>query len=163
LAGNTAATGGVFTAGASAYLLSSGSKAGSTAPYLFTTTNKIISTTNSELALKWSKHLKPMQNTGNLVRSTFGGLAKGAGTALGIGGVGLTLYQYRTDRIGGTETTGDLIMGGVGFIGPPGAAVSASYFLMLKGSKPPETFRNPLIMPNDATRFQMTPRLNLKK
>jgi hypothetical protein len=45
----------------------------------------------------------------------------------GVGAV-VSIYQYGSGQITGTEFTVDMIMTGVGFFGPVGAGISLVYF-----------------------------------
>ncbi|MNK03814.1 hypothetical protein D3C87_216670 [compost metagenome] len=57
-----------------------------------------------------------------------GAILRTAGTAAGIGGLGITVYQALSGQITGKEAAVDAFFGAVGFIGPWGAAISVGYF-----------------------------------
>jgi hypothetical protein len=48
--------------------------------------------------------------------------------SIGVAGGALSIYQYSSGQITGYELSADLIMTGVGFLGPVGAGVSLIYF-----------------------------------
>ena len=54
---------------------------------------------------------------------------KVAGSALGVLSLGVTYMQYREGQIYGTEASIDAAFGVIGFFGPIGAGVSATYFI----------------------------------
>ena len=51
------------------------------------------------------------------------------GAVVGAVSIGATLYEYQQGNISGVEATVDVIMGGVGFLGPVGAGASLLYSL----------------------------------
>jgi len=82
-----------------------------------------------------SEYARPLYRTSLLgsafktsrVASTAKGL-KIAGNALAGLGAAVSIYQYGSGQISGTEFTVDMIMTGVGFFGPVGAGISLVYF-----------------------------------
>lgn len=77
------------------------------------------------------KFIRGVQGFRNSYASALKGASKFnvAGNVVGGIGIAVTLAQYTTGQISGKEAFVDTAFGIIGFFGPIGAAVSATYFL----------------------------------
>jgi hypothetical protein len=140
--------------------LAAGAVAGTSAPYLFNNNNgRLLETFDiAEAARMKGNGYVPMMNQAETIKWGLSGALRFTSYTLGTLGVINTGYLWSTGKIGGTKAVLDISFGIAGSTTLIGSFAAGAYFIGSSITPPPQTYRDPRLVPSDATRYLLTPR-----